>query len=392
MASAAIGCLRPGRRPPTVADVVGDWFPAEEAILTLSVRSGLDLLLTALDFPPGSEVILTSPTIPDMARVTREHGLTPVPIAIDGETLEPSIDDLRYAITPQTKLLLVAHLLGGRAEMQPIIEFASKHGLLVVEDCAQAYVGDDYPGDAQSDAVLFSFGPIKTATALGGAVLRIRDPQLRENMIRIQSRYPRPQRSFLRRVLKYSAMRFLAYPWIFGAAISLLKSRGKTADEAISPLVRGFAKGDLLPQLRHQPTAAQLWLLARRLRQFSLKGKPRLKLRTQRGAAIAQTVKPPAYIAGHLNPTHTHWVVALVTPEPAKLAAELQSNGFDATCIAGMTDLMPSESPTWLGQTVFLPEIQNMPEREFQRLLKTLTEALNHQPAAPTKLEALATP
>lgn len=378
LSSAALNCLVPWSKPPTAAQVVGDWFPANEAILALSVRSGLDLLLTALDLPPGSEAIVTSPTIPDMARVLREHGVTPVPVAIDGATLEPALEDLRRAITPRTKLLLVAHLLGARVEMEPIVELAAEHGLMVVEDCAQAFVGNAYAGHAQSDVILFSFGPIKTATSLGGAVVRVRDPQLHAKMDRIESNYPRlPQRTFLARVLKYSLMRLLTYPRIFGMVIALLKRRGKTADEAISPLVRGFALGDLLPQLRHQPTAAQMWLLARRLRQFPTKGQLRLDLRTKRGNAVAKTVQQPSYIAGHLNPTHTHWVLALVTANREQVAIELQSLGFDATCISGMVDLLPSDSPTWLQQTVFLPEIMNMPEGEFQRLLGALRQALS---------------
>jgi perosamine synthetase len=377
LASAKLNCFMPWRKPPTAAKVVGDWFPANEAILALSVRSGLDLLLTALDLPPGSEAIVTSPTIPDMARVLREHGVTPVPVAIDGATLEPALDDLRRAITPRTKLLLVAHLLGARVEMAPIVQLAAEHGLMVVEDCAQAYVGATYAGHPQSDVMLFSFGPIKTATSLGGAVVRVRDPHLHQKMNQIESSYRRlPQRTFLARVLKYSLMRLLTYPRIFGMVIAFLKRRGKTADEAISPLVRGFALGDLLPQLRHQPTAAQMWLLARRLSQFPTKGQPRLDLRTQRGNAIAQTVPQPSFIAGRLNSTHTHWVIALVTANREQLAAALQPHGFDATILSGMTDLLPSDSPTWLQQTVFLPEIMNMPEREFQRLLDMLREAL----------------
>jgi dTDP-4-amino-4,6-dideoxygalactose transaminase len=236
--------------------------------------------------------------------------------------------------------------------------------------------------------MLFSFGPIKTATSLGGAVVRVRDPQLHAKMDHIESSYPRlPQRTFLARVLKYSLMRLLTYPWIFGMVIAFLKRRGKTADEAISPLVRGFALGDLLPQLRHQPTAAQMWLLARRQRQFPTKGQPRLDLRTHRGNAIAQTVPQPSYIAGHLNPTHTHWVIALVTENREQLAAALQPHGFDATILSGMTDLLPSDSPTWLQQTVFLPEIMNMPEREFQRLLSVLRAELSRNVASNAQLQ-----
>eukprot|EP00961_Rhodomonas_salina_P101196 1361985-Rhodomonas_salina.1 len=48
---------------------------------------------------------------------------------------------------------------------QPVIEFAQAHNLLVIEDCAEAFDGLRYKGHPKSDVVLFSFGPIKFATA-----------------------------------------------------------------------------------------------------------------------------------------------------------------------------------------------------------------------------------
>ena len=91
----------------------------------------------------------------------------PVPVDVDAQTLQPSVEHLERSITPRTRAILVAHLFGTHVDMGPIIELARQHDLLVIEDCAQAFVGREYAGHPDSNCALFSFGPIKTATALG---------------------------------------------------------------------------------------------------------------------------------------------------------------------------------------------------------------------------------
>src|SRR5215211_8161039 len=76
------------RSRPTGRAIVGeDWLPPQEAILSLSVRSGLDLLLTALELPAGSEMIVSAVTIQDMVRIIEHHRLVPVPVDVNGQTL-----------------------------------------------------------------------------------------------------------------------------------------------------------------------------------------------------------------------------------------------------------------------------------------------------------------
>ena len=77
--------------------------------------------------------------------------------------------------------MLIAHLFGTRLPLQRFAEKAQDHGLLLWEDCAQAFDGR-YAGHPEADAVMFSFGPIKTATSLGGALLRLRDCELLTRM------------------------------------------------------------------------------------------------------------------------------------------------------------------------------------------------------------------
>jgi perosamine synthetase len=86
------------------------------ALVCLSVRSAFDLLLCALDLPPGDEVLVSAVTHPDMVRILELHGLRPVPVDLDPWTLAPEPWSLRAAVTERTRAVLVAHLFGAQED------------------------------------------------------------------------------------------------------------------------------------------------------------------------------------------------------------------------------------------------------------------------------------
>ena len=140
-------------------------WSAGDAFGCLSVRSGFDSWLKALQLPPGSEVLVSAITIRDMVRIIEAHNLVPVPVDLNPEDLSVDIASLNRAISPKTRAILVAHLFGTRQPMEPILDVARKHGLFVAENCAQAFAGRHFTGDPSADVTMFSFGSIKTATA-----------------------------------------------------------------------------------------------------------------------------------------------------------------------------------------------------------------------------------
>lgn len=121
---------------------------------------------------------MSAVTIPDMVKIVEAHQLVPVPLDLDTDSMIPRVDLLDKAISSKTKMIVLAHI-SDRYKLDPFVEFAKKHSLMLVEDCAQVFCGwEDYTGDPRADVSMFSFGTIKTATANGGAVFRIRDQQL----------------------------------------------------------------------------------------------------------------------------------------------------------------------------------------------------------------------
>ena len=368
-------------RPAERAVVGDDWLPADEVILSLSVRSGLDLLLTGLELPTGSEVIVSAVTIPDMVRIVEHHRLAPVPVDVDGRTLQPVLEDLERSITSRTRAILIAHLFGTHIDVGPIIELAKQHDLLVIEDCAQAFVGTAYAGHHESDCALFSFGPIKTATALGGAVVRVRDGALRSRMRDLQNAYPIQRRSaYFKRLVKYAAFRLLCKPFNYGLLVRTLGMLGIDYDRALGNAAHSFGTSDFFRQIRRQPSTPLLGMLGRRITGFDRRGAARLQRRILRGNQLSQAIDA-GMVVGDENASHTFWVVPVRVANRDAVLAALRAAGFDATARSSLivvpTDgTSPEDSPLapWLAETIFVPGGEDMPEEKWQLLISILLE------------------
>ena len=105
-----------------------------EVLVTLGVRSGLDLFLQALHLPRGSEVAVSAVTHPEMISLLRHHGLIPLPIDIDPSTLRPEPLAVQRAIGPRTRAVLVAHLFGTRFPLDGIAALCRSRGLHLIEE------------------------------------------------------------------------------------------------------------------------------------------------------------------------------------------------------------------------------------------------------------------
>ena len=159
---------------PEVEAFETEWAAYCEAKHAVGLANGLDALtlaLRALDIGPGDEVIVPSNTYIATWLAVSGVGATPVPVEPDLAT--HNIDPIRIeaAITSRTRALLPVHLYGQPADMDPILDIASRHGLRVIEDAAQAH-GARYKGKrigAHGDIVCWSFYPGKNLGALGDA-------------------------------------------------------------------------------------------------------------------------------------------------------------------------------------------------------------------------------
>jgi dTDP-4-amino-4,6-dideoxygalactose transaminase len=147
---------------------------ASECIALNSGTSALHLALLAAGVEPGDEVITVPFTFVASVAAVLYAGARPVLVDIEPRTFNMDPAAIEAAITSRTKVILPVHLYGQAADMDPILEIARRHSLIVIEDAAQAH-GAEYKGrraGSIGDIACFSFYPAKNLGAYGegGAV------------------------------------------------------------------------------------------------------------------------------------------------------------------------------------------------------------------------------
>lgn len=159
-----------------------------EADHCIGVANGLDalhLIVRAYGIGPGDEVIVPANTYIATWLAVTHAGATPVPVEPDERTYNIDPQRIEAAITPRTKAIMVVHLYGQPADMDPINALSKQYGLKVIEDCAQAH-GAKYKGrrvGGLGDAAGFSFYPGKNLGAIGdGGAVTTNDPELAERL------------------------------------------------------------------------------------------------------------------------------------------------------------------------------------------------------------------
>lgn len=152
-----------------------------ECVACNSGTDALYLALRALKIGPGDEVITTPFTFFATAEVISDAGATPVFVDIDPHTYNLDLTQLAAAITGKTRAIVPVHLFGQPMNMTELMAIAQRHGLAVIEDCAQA-TGAEWAGQKVGSIGhigCFSFFPTKNLGACGdGGALTTNDPQI----------------------------------------------------------------------------------------------------------------------------------------------------------------------------------------------------------------------
>ena len=152
---------------------------ARHAIGVNSGTSALHLALLAAGVGPGDEVITIPFTFVATVASIRYTGARPVFVDIDPRSFTMDVSQIEGAITQKTKVIMPVHLYGQPADMDPILEIARRHKLIVIEDAAQAH-GTEYKGHRTGsigDIGCFSFYPGKNLGAYGeGGMVTTNNP------------------------------------------------------------------------------------------------------------------------------------------------------------------------------------------------------------------------
>jgi len=183
-----------------------DYIGAEHATTVCNGTVAIHLALEALGIGAGDEVIV--PTLTYVASVNTIIQAGAKPVFVDSLDASWQIDpeDVTRKITPKTKAIMVVHLYGLPCDMDAISEICRTHGLLLIEDCAEAF-GTRYKGQhvgTFGDAATFSFFGNKTITTGEGGMVIARDKAVMERAYHLKNQGVSQVREYWHDVVAYN--------------------------------------------------------------------------------------------------------------------------------------------------------------------------------------------
>ena len=168
------------------------------ALACTNGTAALHLALAAVGIGPQDEVICPALTYVATANAVRYCGAEPVFVDVDEQTWTLDPDQLAGAVTPRTRAVIAVHLYGRAADLDAICSFAHAHGLIVIEDAAEAH-GAEYRGrrvGSIGDVGTFSMYGNKIVTAGEGGVVVTDDDRLAERIALLRGQGQDPKRRY----------------------------------------------------------------------------------------------------------------------------------------------------------------------------------------------------
>lgn len=151
--------------------------------------AALDIAVKALEIGEGDEVIMPTFTIISPAQSVITNGAIPVLVDSDPNTWNMDVSQIESKITSKTKAILVVHIYGLPADLDPILKLAKKYNLKVIEDAAEMH-GQTYNGKkcgSFGDISIFSFYPNKHITTGEGGMILTDDAHLAERCKKLRN-------------------------------------------------------------------------------------------------------------------------------------------------------------------------------------------------------------
>src|SRR5436190_11927399 len=165
-----------------------DYCGVKHGIATSNGTTALHLAVLAHELGPGDEVITVPFTFIASANSIVYQGAKPVFVDIDPVSYNINVDQIEAAITPRTRAIMPVHLFGNPAEIARIMEIAEKHGLMVIEDAAQAHGAEENGKRAGSWGTgCFSFYPTKNITTGEGGIITTNDDGIADRAMLVRS-------------------------------------------------------------------------------------------------------------------------------------------------------------------------------------------------------------
>ncbi len=375
---------------------------SRDAVLLPHARVALLAILRALDLPPGSEVLMTPVTIPDVVNAVLVAGLRPVFVDLGERTCNVDPDALAARVSPRSRVVLVTHLSGLASPMDEIRCVAEAHRLVVLEDCSQA-MGARFRGKMLGTfgrAGFSSLSTLKPVASFHGGLAVTDDAALAVALREAARAMPAPSRRWLFEMFARDAILHAAsHPLPFSLAgyygVAVLErlapaivdelQRGNLVYDAARRIARVKRKTELAASFFAAYTDAQAVLAEGCLDVMDAGNRRRTELVARLHGQL-EAAGVPGLVRLDPRGSPTFWRYPLWTPDPGALRAFLRRRGIDAArtnlCCASREPAfaeLAAETPNavaFVDGMVFLPLHPNLDERDMDHVARAVIEHL----------------
>lgn len=369
---------------------------SRDAVLLPHARVALLAILRALDLPPGSEVLMTPVTIPDVVNAVLLADLRPVFVDLGERTGNVDPGSLAARATPAARVVLVTHLAGLASPMDEVMRVAAGRGLVVLEDCSQA-MGTRYRGKLLGTfgkAGFYSLSTLKPVASFHGGLVITGDAALAAALRDAARAMPLPSRGWLFKMFARDAILHAAsHPLPFSlagyygvAALERLApavvdelQRGNIVYDAARRAARVKRKTELAASFFAAYTDAQAELAEGCLDALDAGNRRRVALASRLHAKLGAAGVPGLVrLDPHGSPTF--WRYPLWTDDPGALRVALRRRGIDVArtnlccasrepAFADLAARLP-HAEAFVDRTVFLPLHPSLDERDMDHLAR----------------------
>lgn len=373
---------------------------SRDAVLLPHARVALLAILRALDLPPGSEVLMTPVTIPDVVNAVLVAGLRPVFVDLGERTCNVDPDALAARVSPRSRVVLVTHLSGLASPMDEIRCVAEAHRLVVLEDCSQA-MGARFRGKMLGTfgrAGFSSLSTLKPVASFHGGLAVTDDAALAAALREAARAMPAPSRRWLFEMFARDAILHAAsHPLPFSLAgyygVAVLErlapaivdelQRGNLVYDPARRIARVKRKTELAASFFAAYTDAQAVLAEGCLDAMDAGNRRRTELVARLHGQL-EAAGVPGLVRLDLRGSPTFWRYPLWTSDPGALRASLRRRGIDAArtnlCCASREPAfaeLAAETPNavaFVDGMVFLPLHPNLDERDMDHVARAVIE------------------
>ena len=169
---------------------IADYYGVSEAVGVASGTDAIHLSINALGIGEGDEVITTPFTFFATVEAILYTGAKPVFVDVEQDTFNMDVGQIEAKITGKTRAILPVHIFGQMADMEEISKIAKRHGLKVIEDCAQSFGANLNGKKAGSfgNTGCFSFYPSKNLGGYGdGGIIILNDTKIADKVRKLRN-------------------------------------------------------------------------------------------------------------------------------------------------------------------------------------------------------------